>query len=58
MCCTCVINKNESWLNWGQGELAGTLVLTVNTQLLEIVYFGNLTPNTIIELAQWNSIFN
>jgi hypothetical protein len=39
MCCTCVINKNESWLNWGQGELAGTLVLTVNTQLLEIVYF-------------------
>ena len=34
----------------GQGELAGTLVLTVKTQLLEIIYFGNLTLNLVLKV--------
>jgi hypothetical protein len=44
----------------GQGELAGTLVLTVKTQLLEIIYFWKFDTKfgfKSMKLAQ-NSIFN
>jgi hypothetical protein len=45
----------------GQGESAGTLVLTVKTQLLENDYFWKFDTNfgfKSIELAECHSIFN
>jgi hypothetical protein len=35
---------------WGQGESAGTLVLTVKTQMLEWSIFGNLKPNLVLKV--------
>jgi hypothetical protein len=45
----------------GQGELAGTLVLTVKLQLLKFVYFWKFDSKfnfKSIELAKQISIFN
>ena len=48
-------------LDHGQGESAGTLVLAIKIQVLEIVYFRQFDTKFYfknIELAKWNSIFN
>jgi hypothetical protein len=54
-------SSSRCWRKWGQGKSASTLVLRVNSQLLENVYFWKFDTNfgfKSIELAQWNSIFN
>jgi hypothetical protein len=46
---------------FGQGESAGTLVLTVKMQLLEIFYFWKFDTKfgfKSIELPRGNTIFN